>query len=1004
MLITTSPLTLFNKTPMITFVSSNLAMASNASFQATTVVLTLLLSLSISPKPTSAITCTKFMLNLSSCIAYAAGITQSPEPECCEALDRWIATVKTEKERRRGCLCFKEILYMQHISGDRLASIPKQCNVNLGYPISKSTRCSKSIHETYGINLSCPSTQSQHSPIFGLNDIRLSTPTIDDEGYETMSSGSSDDVEEDVDELVNDENVNINGVKDNINEFIREYCVRTDNTEEQMTVNNEYAEFPKSTRQWNAEVPSESRSIHSLTNDEYVIPNELVEHMCFRRKSELKFAIQGWSIINNVQFVVVASNRQKFTIECIQHDNLTAKCHWRLHASLSKRLGGVWKIATIKGQHTCTNPILQAGHRQCNSQFISFFIIPTIRKQMDIKPREIIGRVEAKFNIKVSRSDLCIISDRHAGLVRGCREIFPSAAHRHCLRHLRENFKKAVRQMGILDVEFVCQKMYTAGNTDDPDLFNQMMVDIIKIKPEIHQWLVERDLSKWTLIFDGGFRYGVMTTNASEAFNGILKRARGLPVQALITAIYYNIVRMFIRRLEMIIAEEHQSNNFFSARVQVKIRKLESDARRIPEPTRVNLHEFQVFDMSSRSYRVDITPDEFHTIPDKQFWPIHDPVVGLYPLTPPNFRRRSVNMAENLPPRRKRRSKQGVPQADVSQDPPPVDVHPSIATLRGSHRAAHPDEIWCWERLHVGRPTLHVPQQVSLDGLSVGYRWNQQFIRQLPAGSLSSYRDELDGLLDSQVTWEPYTTEIMSQVPDICLSGRFIWLARVPLVSWTRVEWHLPDRVLRQFGFVPTIDVHPMEPKFVRVDGRGKSDTDWLVYYLHYIGLWEDRTSHITEGTPLGDDTKHLIQHYLQWFRSWATLYMLRPTSTPPTTYYPRAVQSLLSSNDFSDAENEVHTGYTEDVQAGFTESISTPVFVDPYSMGAGPSSFQDSGPGHDYFSYPTQQHSPARVEDDILPVTVQVEQHLLRDRPVRPPQHYTPGSDALPHRGRRRR
>ncbi|KAL0928486.1 hypothetical protein M5K25_000370 [Dendrobium thyrsiflorum] len=568
-------------------------------------------------------------------------------------------------------------------------------------------------------------------------------------------------------------------------------------------------------------------------------------------------------------------------------------------------------------------------------------------------------------------------------------------------------------------------------------------------------------------------------------------------------------------------------------------------------------------------------------------------------------------MAENLPPRWKRRSKQGVPQADVSQDPPPVDVHPSIATLRGSHRAAHPDEgtileaashllmvyewpincprfmeglrmlgqhpqrdvvyvdpfnprvsskfrmgqaqaqtclplrwlrwtfyrdsyldmneldfwrhlrayflflmgtyllpdtsgceihlrflplledlglfstyslggavlahlykelaeatkpkraniagcihllqIWCWERLHVGRPTLHVPQQVSLDGLSVGYRWNQQFIRQLPAGSLSSYRDELDGLLDSQVTWEPYTTEIMSQVPDICLSGRIIWLARVPLVAWTRVEWHLPDRVLRQFGFVPTIDVHPMEPKFVRVDGRGKSDTDWLVYYLHYIGLWEDRTAHITEGTPLGDDTKHLIQHYLQWFRSWATLYMLRPTSTPPTTYYPRspserylisnfykrqylldtqrAVHPLLSSNEFSNAENvirrigelaldvcreihipddhfteEVHTGFTEDVQAGFTESISTPVFVDPYSMGAGPSSFEDSGPGHDYFSYPTQQHSPARVEDDILPVTVQVEQHLLRDRPVRPPQHYTPGSDALPHRGRRRR
>ncbi|KAL0906705.1 hypothetical protein M5K25_025220 [Dendrobium thyrsiflorum] len=148
-------------------------------------------------------------------------------------------------------------------------------------------------------------------------------------------------------------------------------------------------------------------------------------------------------------------------------------------------------------------------------------------------------------------------------------------------------------------------------------------------------------------------------------------------------------------------------------------------------------------------------------------------------------------------------------------------------------------------------------------------QWNQQFIRQLLASSLSSYRDELDGLLDSQVTWEPYTAEIQSQVADICLSGQTIWLAHVPLVAWTRVEWHLPDRVLRQFGFVPTVDVQPMEPKFVRVDGRGKADTDWLVYYLHYIGLWEDRRAHIIEGTPFGEDTEHLIQHYLQWFRHW---------------------------------------------------------------------------------------------------------------------------------------
>ncbi|PKU61268.1 hypothetical protein MA16_Dca028574 [Dendrobium catenatum] len=32
--------------------------------------------------------------------------------------------------------------------------------------------------------------------------------------------------------------------------------------------------------------------------------------------------------------------------------------------------------------------------------------------------------------------------------------------------------------------------------------------------------------------------------------------------------------------------------------------------------------------------------EEFRTILDKEYWPTHDPTTGLYPLSPPNFRRR----------------------------------------------------------------------------------------------------------------------------------------------------------------------------------------------------------------------------------------------------------------------------------------------------------------------------------------------------------------------------
>ena len=39
---------------------------------------------------------------------------------------------------------------------------------------------------------------------------------------------------------------------------------------------------------------------------------------------------------------------------------------------------------------------------------------------------------------------------------------------------------------------------------------------------------------KWALSHDGGQRYGIMTTNMSAVFNSVLKRARSLPITALV--------------------------------------------------------------------------------------------------------------------------------------------------------------------------------------------------------------------------------------------------------------------------------------------------------------------------------------------------------------------------------------------------------------------------------------------------------------------------------------
>ncbi|KAI0499649.1 hypothetical protein KFK09_017857 [Dendrobium nobile] len=365
-------------------------------------------------------------------------------------------------------------------------------------------------------------------------------------------------------------------------------------------------------------------------------------------------------------------------------------------------------------------------------------------------------------------------------------------------------------------------------------------------------------------------------------------------------------------------------------------------------------------------------------------------------------------------------------------------TRPSRANIAG---CIHLLQIWAWEHLHVGRPLLRVPFSVELHGLSVGFRWNEDRLRELPVENIISYRDELDGLLDSQVIWQPYTPDIRAQVAQICLSGEDIWTARVPLISWKRVEWHLSDRVLRQFGLCPTTNIEPMDPSFKRVDGRGKPDMDWMLYHQPHIAIWESRRGYIVIGDLLDQHNNYSIHQYIQWYKSWATLYMLKAPVEPPTTAYPRAPSERLLRDFFLSTEQALQQhfngsndtqqqrdinivaelchglrsqlyiqdeGYFEDKSEHDTQFSMTQEPPQQYSGYAGPSSYPDQGPSMDVFSsqvpadlnaYLTPDFVPSSLHrDDIAEEEVaEEEHHMLRQRPRRPPQHYTPGTDALP-------
>ncbi|KAK1645723.1 hypothetical protein QYE76_063528 [Lolium multiflorum] len=133
--------------------------------------------------------------------------------------------------------------------------------------------------------------------------------------------------------------------------------------------------------------------------------------------------------------------------------------------------------------------------------------------------------------------EVCVISDRHQGILNAVELDIPGVAplhHRWCMRHFCANFYRACKSKELSDLLQDCCLAYSERRF--ANLYNGLLKhkDLNAGGQEfLHRHLIFN--SKWARAYDeDGRRYGQMTSNMAECFNNVLKGVRALPVTAII--------------------------------------------------------------------------------------------------------------------------------------------------------------------------------------------------------------------------------------------------------------------------------------------------------------------------------------------------------------------------------------------------------------------------------------------------------------------------------------
>uniref|UniRef100_K3YL30 SWIM-type domain-containing protein n=1 Tax=Setaria italica TaxID=4555 RepID=K3YL30_SETIT len=117
-------------------------------------------------------------------------------------------------------------------------------------------------------------------------------------------------------------------------------------------------------------------------------------------------------------------------------------------------------------------------------------------------------------------------------------------------------------------------------------------------------------------------------------------------------------------------------------------------------------------------------------------------------------------------------------------------------------------QLWMWAHLPVGRPEIMprrpwFPGEMPRRQPTWAYIWDQVKVSHTRLDrAYLDYINEIDALTAHSVNWQPYQGEdaLPFTLSFVCGLDEDLYRMKCPLICFYAIEYHLPDRVARQFG------------------------------------------------------------------------------------------------------------------------------------------------------------------------------------------------------------